>query len=276
MSVAQTVHPKENEAHAGGQDFVRIIEATEQTPHETEEFLTREQAINELLLVHDEEEARRQKCLARYLVAVSTLLATAILLAGISTYFGFNPTQTVSTDTAGVFGKLAIVLMTAVNLTGAWSTTGWRKNTLLPNSFCALISEVKKEDYTPAFSSPLQQNVVTAMLIYSDEPRITDALCRALEYYQKDKNRLYVRLARLLPLLPSDGSALSEIAQRTLFNTKNREIESATGNESEQTLPVLQAAAKEYFARTGEPALRPKRKWRKRQQGTKRRTKEIG
>ena len=120
MSVAQTVHPKENEAHAGGHDFVRTIESTEQTPHETEEFLTREQAINELLLVHDEEEARRQKCLARFLVAVLTLLATAILLAGNQhVFFCFSRSPMVSTCYRRyLWERFAIVLMMAVNLLG--------------------------------------------------------------------------------------------------------------------------------------------------------------
>ncbi len=275
MSVAQTLHSKENEAPASGHALARAIEAIEETPPETEEFLSRAHSVNDLLETLANEEVRQGERRARHDKIFKYVFRSQLVLGCLALFLLTFPPSFVAPETSKTLGKglcwLCVGLLGVVNHLNA-KQTGHTVFDVL-----SLSDDNNKHKRTPHFSSRLQQNAITALLNYTDDPRVADPLCRAIVYYDGDSNLLYLRLARVLPLLINNTNTLSERSRRILFNVMQGYTDGLLGgNDQRQTLPVLQAAAKEYFARTGAPAPRPKRKWFRAKQSAPQITKENG
>ena len=217
-------------------------------PHERElarellEQMGREKSRDYLLHLHDREETRRQKMLKRYSAAIFSCALLMLALVGVVLY----------TELATPSAHHLPWLRVCVPLI-------WVCNLIIHGfNFRARGGRRKK---TPWFSSVVQQNVITSLLDYADSPLVADTLARATVYYTGDRNRLFDRLAHVLPLLPDDPDALTKYARLALMGRLGSLAASHYPGEKER-LPVLRTAIIGYFARTcgyRKPVARSKR-----------------
>ena len=214
-------------------------------PHEREladglmERLGHEKSLETLLALHDKEETRRQKRTKR----------SAQLIVG----FSF-----------GMMAVVALLLYAVFALSSAqhlwWFRICvpliWLLNGVIHFQNIAMWRGRKGK--TPWFSTPVQQNIITALLDYADTPLVADALSRAIVYYTGDRDRLYEKLAQVLPMLPDDPEALTEHARAILWRRLSPAAVYPFPGEKERA-PALRSAVARYFARTGAPV---KKWWR--------------
>ena len=207
-------------------------------PHERElmretlQTMGSEKGLEALLHLHDVEETKRQKRLLQHYF-VSSLFAAGMVgivlvidagfLRSVFQHQHFSPSRPL------VYSFL--LLQSFFALRGLWGSSSKRRN-------------------TPLFSTIVQQNVITALLDYGNNPLIADALARATTYYAGDRSRLYTRLAQILPLLPDDKEALTQTARRTLLGRLHTPALVKPSETEAAALSLLHSAIIVYRART--------------------------
>lgn len=215
-------------------------------PHERElagellNQLGREQSLEYLLRLHDLEEMRRQKRLRAHMTIQFFLLAVTICCAAAVLISTFRFPHDAARQWLRVCTPLLWGCAAGVHLLNLRLWFGKNKKTLF-------------------LSSPVQQNLITALLDCADSPLLAEPFSRALIYYTGDRSRLYERLVHVLPLLPSDPDALTKYARQALKLRLSPTTIYAHAGEKERA-PALKSAITNYFARTGKPVRLHKRK----------------
>ena len=209
-------------------------------PHERElasellNKLGREKSLETLLALHDKEETLRQKRLSRHMGAFHACLIAVLLLAFVVLYTVcaiFFPPFTLNMRVIQVCLPLSWGFVIAMHV---FNVKLWRG----------------KKGKTPFFSTPVQQNLITALLDYADTPLVSEPLARAIVYYSGDRDRLYEKLAHVLSLLPDDPDALTGRARAILWRRLSPAAVYPYPGEKERG-PALRSAITRYFARTG-------------------------
>ena len=206
-------------------------------PHERElmretlQTMGSEKGLEALLHLHDVEETKRQKRLLRHYF-VSSLFAAGMVGIVLVIDVGFlrNVFQHQHFPPSRPLVYSFLLLQSFFALRGLWGSN--------------------KRRNTPLFSTIIQQNVITALLNYGNDPLIADALARATTYHAGDRSRLYTRLAQILPLLPDDKEALTETARRTLLGRLNTPALVKPSETEAAALSLLHSAIIAYRART--------------------------
>ncbi len=217
-------------------------------PHEREmasellEKMGREKSLAALLVIHNREETKREKSRRLVLRAMWVFLGAAVI-----PWLFVTPVLSLLTfNTAFAIQMCVLGLFHTFNLTTIFTGYG---------------------QYYRA--SQRQQNIVTALFAFDDNPLIAEALCRALPYYSNDKApwALFTHLSSALALLPDDKEMLTKEAHLRLRNRlpvlETRQSEDLTSeaqyNRAQQA--DFEIAVLRYFARTQDKqALRAIRK----------------
>ena len=201
--------------------------------------LGREKSLETLLALHDKEETRRQKRYDQNTYRILGCATMMMLFAGILLFAILS----------APYANHRILLR--VCLPAMWFFEGFM--------FVFIHKMYRgRKGKTPFLSTKVQQNVITALLDYADTPLVADALSRAVAYYTGDRDRLYEKLASVLPMLPDDPEALTEHARAILWRRLSPAAVYPYPGEKERA-PAFRSAVARYFARTGAPV---KKWWR--------------